>query len=228
MSSASAGSHSPTDLPRNYLSDEPNAPPALSLGDAMLSPGEPSSDFSGTLEGSAPVEGHGGIDSKSGGLNPKTHPQGLSEPHEYRRYHPYAVSPPGPNAQTPPNYSMAGGYPSATRGLGSHHHSLAHSSSGEDDSDDDAMSSNGPNDTGATKTSEEFALDDKRQRRLVRNREAARRNRLKKKEWISNLKTHNEKMGEINQELKNRIMILQDELAHLKAILFNHGICNFE
>ncbi|KAJ3368304.1 hypothetical protein HDU91_000702 [Kappamyces sp. JEL0680] len=69
--------------------------------------------------------------------------------------------------------------------------------------------------------SSSLTTDDKRTRRLIRNREAARRNRLKKKDWIQNLQKANFTAKDTNLRLKERLKALEAELAHLEQRIMN-------
>lgn len=68
--------------------------------------------------------------------------------------------------------------------------------------------------------------DEKRLRRLMRNREAAKRyfgsnhrNRLKKKDWINGLQKSNDAQREANDLLKKKIMTLREEYARLQILI---------
>ncbi|KAI8893885.1 hypothetical protein BC833DRAFT_652544 [Globomyces pollinis-pini] len=56
----------------------------------------------------------------------------------------------------------------------------------------------------------------KRTRRLIRNREAARRNRLKKKEWIDGLQNANRIVKSQNALLKSKMLGLQNEMMMIQ------------
>ncbi|KAJ3275881.1 hypothetical protein HDV01_006747 [Terramyces sp. JEL0728] len=69
----------------------------------------------------------------------------------------------------------------------------------------------------------ELSSEDKRTRRLIRNREAARRNRLKKKDWIEGLQRANTQAKETNERLKEKFALLSKELKQLHQILIEEG-----
>ncbi|KAJ3258190.1 hypothetical protein HK103_004008 [Boothiomyces macroporosus] len=69
----------------------------------------------------------------------------------------------------------------------------------------------------------ELSSEDKRTRRLIRNREAARRNRLKKKDWIEGLQRANTQAKETNERLKEKFALLSKELKQLHQILLEEG-----
>jgi molecular chaperone DnaK (HSP70) len=71
--------------------------------------------------------------------------------------------------------------------------------------------------------------DSKKTRRLIRNREAAKRyifvnrNRLKKKDWIKSLQKSNEEAEETNKKLKARVAALKEEYTRLQFLVESKG-----
>jgi hypothetical protein len=65
--------------------------------------------------------------------------------------------------------------------------------------------------------------DDKRYRRLMRNREAAKKNRSKKKEWIEGLQIRTSCLTEDNKGLLKKSEVLQNELNWLRSLLIRKG-----
>jgi hypothetical protein len=65
--------------------------------------------------------------------------------------------------------------------------------------------------------------EDKRHRRLIRNREAAKKNRSKKKEWIEGLQIRTTCLTEDNKGLLKKSEMLQNELNWLRSLLIRKG-----
>ncbi|KAI8930019.1 hypothetical protein BC831DRAFT_163947 [Entophlyctis helioformis] len=65
--------------------------------------------------------------------------------------------------------------------------------------------------------------EDRRTRRLSRNREAAKRNRIKKKSWLDGLIKSNAEVESKNVQLKERMCILDAELRELRQMMADAG-----
>ncbi|XP_036386517.1 cyclic AMP-dependent transcription factor ATF-7-like [Megalops cyprinoides] len=67
--------------------------------------------------------------------------------------------------------------------------------------------------------------DERRQRFLERNRAAASRCRQKRKIWVNSLEKKAEELASINVSLTSEVMLLRNEVAHLKQLLLAHKDC---
>uniref|UniRef100_T1J3S5 BZIP domain-containing protein n=1 Tax=Strigamia maritima TaxID=126957 RepID=T1J3S5_STRMM len=75
------------------------------------------------------------------------------------------------------------------------------------------------------RTSDGEDPDEKRRRFLERNRAAATRCRLKRKQFISNLERRADELSGTNVQLQNEVSSLRNEVAQLKTMLLAHKDC---
>ncbi|KAJ3172747.1 hypothetical protein HDU87_007835 [Geranomyces variabilis] len=109
----------------------------------------------------------------------------------------------------------------------SHGHNDRH---GDDDNEMETDEKSGSPTGGSRSTKRKSAptedeQDEKRKRFLERNRVAASKCRMKKKQWLQDLETKSAEIGQSNRQLQNIVTQLKEEVMVLKSQLLLHRNC---